>query len=33
LHDCIKAKKVNHEVLNIIKGQLKKSKVERIIRG
>ncbi len=33
LHDCIKAKKDNHEVLNIIKGQLKKSKVERIIRG
>jgi len=33
LHDCIKPKKDNHEVLNIIKSQLRKSKVERIING
>jgi DNA polymerase-3 subunit epsilon len=33
LHDCIKPKKDNQDVVNIIKGQLKKSKVERIIRG
>jgi DNA polymerase-3 subunit epsilon len=33
LQDCIKPRKDNFEVQNIIKSQIKKSKVERIIRG